>query len=278
MKTVITTTPEIAAIAREVGGNLVRVESIAKPDQNYHTVEAKPTDVVRVARSDVFVRVGLDLESWADSLLNAAQNPAIQQGGKGYVDAGRLIKKKEVRTSQVSMADGDIHVLGNPHYWLDPANAKVVAYEIDLALRGIDPQNAAAYDANYKKFGAEIDKRLSGWKQALAPFSGKSVVTYHAEWVYFFDQFSLKPGGYLEPKPGIPPSGAHINNLIKQMKSSGTKGIVVPSIYPMRFADLVAKETGGKAVTVPYSVGSMGTSDYFNYMDAIVNGFRKALS
>ena len=274
---VVTTTPELAAIAREVGGNLVNVTSLAKPDQNYHKVEAKPTDVVRVARADVFVRIGLDLEPWADALLNAARNPKVQPGGAGYVDAGRLIRKKEAATGQVSMAQGDIHVLGNPHYWLDPANAKVIAYQIDLALRAVDKKNAAVYDANYSRFSAEVDRRLAGWRLALAPFKGKAIVAYHAEWVYFLDRFGLRVLGYLEPKPGLPPSGGHVNHLIQQMKAAGVKAVIVPSIYPTRFANLVAKETGGEVAVVPYSVGSRGTTNYFDYIDAIVNGFKKAL-
>jgi hypothetical protein len=274
---VVTTTPELAAIAREVGGNLVQVTSLAKPDQDYHKVEAKPTDVVKVKNADLFVRIGLDMDQWADAVNNAARNPKAQPGGVGYVDAGRLIRKKEVPSTNISGASGDIHVFGNPHYWLDPGNAKVIAYQIDLGLRGIDPKNAATYDANYARFSAQIDQRLKSWKQELAPFQGKAVVAYHDEWVYFLSQFGLKAFGYLEPKPGIPPSGSHINNLIASMKSAGVKGIVVPSIYPTRFADLVAKEMGGSVAVVPYSIGSLGTTDYFNYMDAIVNGFKKAM-
>jgi ABC-type Zn uptake system ZnuABC Zn-binding protein ZnuA len=274
---VVTTTPELAAISKEVGGNLVHVTSLAKPDQDYHKVEAKPTDVVKVKNADVFVRIGLDMDMWADSVLNAARNPKVQSGGAGYVDAGRLIKKMEVPTANISGASGDIHVYGNPHYWLDPGNAKVVAYEVDLALRGVDPKNAATYDANYGRFSKEIDQRLRGWKQTLAPYQGKPIVAYHDEWVYFLSRFGLRAFGYLEPKPGIPPSGSHVNNLIGAMKQNGVKAVVVPSIYPTRFADLVAKENGGTVAVVPYSVGSLGTTDYFGYVDAIVNGFQKAL-
>jgi ABC-type Zn uptake system ZnuABC Zn-binding protein ZnuA len=168
-------------------------------------------------------------------------------------------------------------VLGNPHYWLDPANAKVIAYQIDLALRRVDPANAAAYDANYARFSADVDRRLAQWVRELAPYKGKAVVAYHEEWVYFLDRFGLKGFGYLEPKPGIPPSPAHVSALINRMKSAGVKAVIVPSIYPTRFADLVARETGGTVSVVPYSVGARGTRDYFDYIDAIVDGFRKAL-
>jgi zinc/manganese transport system substrate-binding protein len=274
---VVTTTPELAAISQEVGGNLVRVTSLAKPNQDYHKVEAKPTDVVKVKNADVFVRIGLDLDMWADSVLNAARNPKVQAGAAGYVDAGRLIKKMEVPSANISGASGDIHVYGNPHYWVDPSNAKVVAYEVDLALRSVDPKNAATYDANYSRFSKEIDQRMQGWKQGMAPYLGKSVVAYHDEWVYFLSRFGLRAFGYLEPKPGIPPSGSHVNNLIAAMKQNNVKAVIVPSIYSTRFADLVAKETGGTVAVVPYSVGSLGTTDYISYIDAIVNGFKKAL-
>lgn len=274
---VVTTTPELAAITREVGGNLVSVTSLAKPNQDYHKIEAKPTDVVKVKNADVFVRVGLDLDMWADSVMNAARNAKVQPGGVGYVDAGRLIKKKEVPSVNISGASGDIHVYGNPHYWLSPGNAKVIAYEIDLALRAVDPKNAATYDANYGKFSAELTKRIAGWKEEMAPYAGKSVVAYHDEWVYFLGDFNIKAFGYLEPKPGISPSGSHVNNLIAAMKREGVKGVIIPSIYPTRFGDLVAKETGGTVAVVPYSVGAAGTTDYVSYMDAIVQGFKKAL-
>jgi zinc/manganese transport system substrate-binding protein len=276
--TVVTTTPELASISKSVGGDLVNVTSLAKPDQDYHKVEAKPTDVIKVKNAQVFVRVGMDLDMWADSVMNAARNPNVQLGGKGYVDAGRLIRKKAVPSVNINGASGDIHVFGNPHYWLDPANAKVIAYEIDLSLRQVDPKNAATYDANYTKFAAEVDKRLAGWVADLAPYKGKSIVAYHDEWVYFLDRFGLRPFGYLEPKPGIAPSGGHINNLVTQMKSAGVKAVIIPSIYPTRFADLIAREGNGHVTIVPYSVGAKGTTDYFSYIDAIVDGFKKALS
>jgi zinc/manganese transport system substrate-binding protein len=274
---VVTTTPELAAITREVGGDLVKVTSLAKPNQDYHRIEAKPTDVVKVKNADVFIRVGLDLDMWADAVMNAARNAQVQPGGKGYVDAGRLIRRMEVPTTNISGASGDVHVYGNPHYWLAPGNAKVVAYEIDLALRAVDPKNATTYDANYSRFSAEIDKRLAGWKQDLAPYQGRPVVAYHDEWVYFLNQFGLKAFGYLEPKPGIPPSGSHVNSLIAAMKRDNVKAVILMSIYPTRFGDLISREAGGKVSVVPYSVGSLGTTDYFSYMDAIVSGFKKAL-
>lgn len=275
---VVTTLPELAAIAKEVGGARTSVQALAKPDQDYHRIEARPSDVRRVASADLFVRAGMDLDMWADALTSSARNARVAPGGKGYVDASRMIRKLEIPKGQVSGASGDIHVEGNPHYWYDPGNAKVIAYQVLLGLRAVDPKGAAAYDANYKRFTAEIDRRLAGWTRELAPYKGRPVVAYHDEWVYFYRRFGLKPFGYLEPKPGIPPSASHVNSLIRRMEASRVKAVVVSSIYPMRFPQLLQREAGAEVVRVPYSVGSMGTKDYFSYIDAIVKGYRKALS
>ena len=274
---VVTTTPELAAITREVGGDLVSVQSLAKPDQDYHKIEARPTDVVKVARADVFVKLGMDLDQWADALLGSARNPRVASGGAGYVDASRLIRKKEVQGHSISGASGDIHPAGNPHYWLDPENGKVIAYQILLALRTVDSKNARAYDANYQKFLAAVDQRMAKYRQQMAPFKNKPVVAYHEEWVYFLDRFGLNDFGYLEPKPGLPPSASHVSTLIGRMRSAGVKAVIVPSIYPTRYPNFIAQSVGGRAVVVPYSVGVRGTKTYLDYMDAIVDGFRTAL-
>lgn len=275
---VVTTTPELAAIAREVGGNLVNVQSLAKPDQNYHQIEARPTDVVKIARADVFVKLGMDLDMWADALLGSARNTRVSSGGAGYVDASRLIRKKSVPRASISGASGDVHPAGNPHYWFDPENGKVIAYEILLALRGVDSRNARTYDANYARFSAAVDEHMTKYRRELAPFKNKPVVAYHEEWVYFLDRFGLAGFGYLEPKPGLPPSGSHISSLISRMRTAGVKAIIVPSIYSTRYPNIVAQSVGGRVAVVPYSVGARGTKTYFDYLDAVVDGFKTALS
>jgi ABC-type Zn uptake system ZnuABC Zn-binding protein ZnuA len=275
---VVTSTTDLYDIARAVGGARVAVVHISEGYQDPHFVDPKPSFILRLRKADVFAFVGLDLEiGWMNLLLDGAKNARIRPGGQGYLDVSQVIPVLDVARGNVDRSQGDVHPLGNPHYWLDPANGKVIAYQILLALRAVDNKNAAAYDANYKRFSAEIDRRLAGWRQAMAPFRGKPVVAYHAEWVYFYDRFGLRPFGYLEPKPGIPPSGSHVNNLIARMKGAKIQGVILPSIYATRFAEMVARETGGDVVVVPYSVGSRGTTDYFSYIDAIVDGFRRAL-
>ncbi len=153
----------------------------------------------------------------------------------------------------------------------------VVAYEILLALLAVDKAHATAYNANYKRFSDEISSRMAGWERTLAPFKGQGFVAYHDEWIYFATRFGLTPFGFLEPKPGIPPSGGHVTDLIQRMKASKVRAVVMGSIYSTKYADLVAKEAGGKVAVVPYSVGGMGTRNYFDYINAIVEGFAKAL-
>jgi zinc/manganese transport system substrate-binding protein len=274
---VVTTTPELAALAKEVAGNLASVQSLARPEANYHQIDAKPSDVVKVARAEVFVRCGMDLDQWADGLLGSARNSKVSPGGPGYVDASARMRKQQVPAGGINGASGDVHPMGNPHYWYDPKNGVVAAYEILLALRRVDPAHAAAYDANYSRFSAEITSKLAGWERQLAPFKGHGFVAYHEEWVYFAQRFGLTEFGFLEPKPGIAPSGGHVTALGQRMKSGGCKAIVLGSIYSRRYADLIAKNTGAQVSVVPYSVGGMGTRTYIEYIDAIVAGFRKAL-
>lgn len=274
---IITTTPELAAIARELCGNLATVSSLAKPEANYHQIDAKPSDVVKVSHADVFVRCGMDLDMWADALLGSARNSKVQRGAVGYVDASARVRKLEVPTGGINGASGDVHAAGNPHYWFDPKDAVVVAYEILLALLAADKAHASAYNANYKRFSEEINARMAGWERTLAPFKGHGFVAYHDEWVYFATRFGLTQFGFLEPKPGIPPSGGHVTDLIQKMKASRVRAVVLGSIYSTKYADLIAKEAGAKVTIVPYSVGGMGTRTYFDYINTIVEGFAKAL-
>lgn len=274
---VVTSTPELASIAREVGGSRISVGSLAQPDQDYHKVEARPSYVRRVSQADLLVRIGMDMDLWMDAVINAARNSRVARGGPGYVDASAMIRKLEIPHASITGASGDIHVMGNPHYWLDPGNGKVIAYEILLGLRKVDPKNASTFDKNYRSFIARIDAKIKHWDAQMARFRGHPVVAYHDEWIYFYKRFGLSAFGYLEPKPGIPPSAGHISSLITRMKSAHVKAVIVPSIYPMRFPQTVSKATGAEVVKVPYSVGAMGTKDYIDYIDSIVTAVARGM-
>ncbi|MCE5321978.1 metal ABC transporter substrate-binding protein [bacterium] len=274
---IVASTPELADIAKQVGGSKVHVYSIAKANQDYHMIEPRPSDVSKIARADMVVRVGLDLDLWFDALSNAAGNPKVRLGARGYVDASEGIKKLEVPKGQITGASGDIHVCGNPHYFYDPENAKIIANNILECLERVSPSNKSVFIDNYKDFTEKIDNKMGQWKKELAPYKGEYVVTYHQSAIYFLRRFGLKAFGTLEVKPGIPPSASHISSLIKRMKNDHVKSVVIESIYPKRFPDLIKRQTDAKYQVVPYSVGSMGTKSYIDLIDTWVDKYILAL-
>lgn len=274
---IVASTPELADIAKQVGGNKVHVYSIAKANQDYHMIEPRPSDVSKIARADMVVRVGLDLDMWFDALSNAASNPKVRRGARGYVDASERIKKLEVPKGQITGASGDIHVYGNPHYFYDPENAKIIADNILEGLDRVSPDNKSYFKDNCKEFSEKIDHKMDQWKKELAPYKGERVVTYHQSAIYFLRRFGLKSFGTLEVKPGIPPSASHISSLIKRMKDHHIKAVAIESIYPKRFPDLIERQTGAKYQVVPYSVGSMGTKSYIDMIDMWVDKYKQAL-
>jgi len=274
---VVAATPELADIARQVGGSKVSVHSVARPDQDYHLVEARPSDVARVARADLVVGVGMDLDLWMDALLNAAGNRQVNRGGPGYVDASVGITKLEVPSEQITGASGDIHVYGNPHYFYDPEQAKVIARNVQWGLERVDPAGGSTYLSNCERFAAEVDRMMAGWAKLLAPYRGRPVVTYHKSAAYFLRRFGLREFDTLEPKPGIPPSAAHLHQLIARMKSERVTAMVVDSIYSRRFPEMVARETGARYVITPYSAGSLGTKGYLGMIDLMVHRYLEAL-
>ena len=275
--TVVASLPELADIAKQVGGDKVEVYSIAKPNQDYHTIEPRPSDVRRIADADLVVRVGMDLDLWLDSLLNASGNRRASRGGPGYVDSSDGIARLEVPREQITGASGDIHVYGNPHYFYDPVNAKIIARNVMTGLGRVSPGGKAYFQANYERFADEIDRRMKTWQAELKPFSGREVVLYHRGAIYFLRRFGLKCFGELEARPGIPPSPAHVRELISGMKEHGVKAIVAESVYPKRFPEMVARETGGRFVVTPYSVGAFGTKNYLDLIDMWVERYKEAL-
>ncbi len=273
----VAATPELADIARQVGGDKVSVYSIAKPNQDYHVIEPRPSDVARIRRADVVVRVGMDLDLWLDALINASGNRRVRRGGPGYVDASIGIPKLEVPKEAVTGASGDIHIYGNPHYFYDPQNAKIIARNVLEGLARVAPEHKAVFQSNCERFVGEIDRRTDSWQKKLAPYKGRPVVTYHSSAIYFLRRFGLKDFGQLEPKPGIPPSASHVAGLIRRMKEHRVTAVVIESIYPKRFPDLIARETGVKYVVVPYSVGSLGTKSYIDLIEMWVDKYAEAL-
>src|SRR2546423_5076653 len=207
---VVATTPDLASVAREIGGNKVSVVALAKPTEDPHYVDAKPSHIVTLNRADALIEGGAELElGWLPPLLENSRNSKISAGAPGRIVASEGIKLLEIPTS-FDRSKGDVHSLGNPHYMIDPAAAKVVARHIATHFSALDPKNAPTYNANLARFNSRIDTRLADWEKQLAPYRGAKIVTYHRDFIYFAQRFGLSIVDELEPKPGISPSPAHL--------------------------------------------------------------------
>jgi ABC-type Zn uptake system ZnuABC Zn-binding protein ZnuA len=265
---VVTTTTDLASIAREVGGDRVDVLSLAVGYQDPHFVDAKPSYLLKLQRADLFAEVGMDLEiGWAPTLLSNARNPRILPGGPGFVDASQGIERLEVPTAADRSA-GDIHAYGNPHYWLDPANGRRIAENLAAGLKRVDPAGAASYDAGLARFVARLDAALARWSEAAEPLAGVPVVAYHNLYPYFARRFGFRTVAFVEPKPGIPPSGRYVAELAERMKRDGVRIILTSTYYDPKTARLLAKLAGAEVVTLASSVGGVPeASDYVALFD-----------
>ncbi|MCX6135711.1 MAG: metal ABC transporter substrate-binding protein [Ignavibacteriales bacterium] len=253
---VVSTLTDMQSIARLIGGDKVDVFAIATGFQNPHFVDPKPSYILKLSRADMFVTVGLDLEiGWVPPLLNSARNSKIQKGGEGYVDASMNVPLLQIPTS-ASRGQGDIHVFGNPHYWLDPVNGKAIAKNIFDGLVRVDPDHRSLFEANLNKFNQTIDAKIKEWTEKMRPYAGTKIIAYHNEWPYFEQRFGLQIVDFLEPKPGIPPSPSQLLKVINEMKRDHIKIIIISPYFTTESADLVARSTGGKVVTLATSVGA----------------------
>jgi ABC-type Zn uptake system ZnuABC Zn-binding protein ZnuA len=269
---VVTTDPTLADLARSVGGDRVRAESLSRGTDDPHQVEPRPSMVVKVSRAQVFARIGMDLDMWADSILEKAGNRSVMRGGRGYADCSLGIKPLEVPTTKLDPSMGDIHVYGNPHYLLDPANGIIAAGNIAAALIRVDPANREYYVQRHQAFGRDLLNALNRWRGMLAPYRGAQVVVYHRSWAYFMARFGLTELGSIEPKPGIPPSPGHVNDLVHAMRSAGVRVMLMENFRARRFPDMIEKQTGARAVFVPGAVDAEpGVDSYIRLFDVIVS-------
>jgi zinc/manganese transport system substrate-binding protein len=269
---VVTTTTDTRSIAEWIGGNKVNVSSIATGYQNPHFVDPKPSYIISLAQADMFVTVGLDLETgWSPSLLASSRNTKIQKGAAGYVDASTGIPLLQV-PSAANRSEGDIHIYGNPHYWLDPLNGKIIARNITNGLERVDPANKTFYEANLKSFDDKIDLKMKEWLTRMQPFKGARIIAYHNEWCYFETRFGLQIVDFMEPKPGIPPSPSQMVKVIKEISANQIKVIISSPYFTTSSSDVVSKQTGAKELTLATSVGAFDTiKNYFDLFDYNIN-------
>jgi len=274
----VATLPDLASLAREIGGDKVEVSAMAKPTEDSHFVDARPSFVVQLRSADVLIDGGAELElGWLPPLLQNARNPKLEVGKPGRVQASQGVRLMNV-PANVTRAAGDVHALGNPHFMTDPIIAKTVALHIAQSFAAVDPPNAASYDANYKKFEATINAKLQEWGAAMLPFKGQDVVAYHDSWVYFAHRFGLNIDVFLEPKPGIPPSPSHLAEVIEKMKAQKIKAIIVEPFHDRKIAEKVASSTGAKVVDFAQYPGALpGTDSYVKLIDTLVSRLAAAL-
>ena len=275
---VVATLPDFGSLAREIGGDKVDLTVLAKPTEDPHFVDARPSFVVALRNADVLIEGGAELEiGWLPPLLQNARNPKVDNGKPGRVNASQGVKLLNPAVN-ATRAAGDVHVLGNPHFTTDPIIAKAVALHIAQAFSAIDSANAGSYRANYQKFEATINARLQEWGAAMLPFKGQTVVAYHDSWPYFARRFGITIDMFLEPKPGIPPSPSHLAEVIAQMKARNIKAIIVEPFHDRKVADKVAGATGAKVVEFAQFPGGLpGTDDYVALMDKLIKGLSSAM-
>ena len=271
---IVASVPDLAAIAREIGGKEAVVKSLAKGYQDPHFVDAKPSYILDLNKADLLIYNGLDLEiGWLPPLVTGSRNSKIStRSSPGNLDASTLITNiLEVPTSPVDRSMGDVHPGGNPHYLLDPRNGIEVAKGIAKKLSEIDPENSSYYESNFDDFKARLNSKIKSWENRLLPYNETQIVNYHKLWTYFNNWAGLEQVGTIEPKPGIPPSPKYLAGLIKKIKTSDVKLIIASNYYPEKTARLVAEKAGVNFLTLPAQVdGAKGVENYFDLFDLIV--------
>jgi zinc/manganese transport system substrate-binding protein len=268
---VVTTLPDFADIAQQIGGDKIEAFAIAKGYQDPHFVDPKPSYIIKLQKADMFVHAGLDLEiGWVPPLLEGARNAKILPGAQGNVDASKGVPLLEIPSGDPAQlrAQGDIHVFGNPHYWLDPGRGKRIAQNIFDGLARLRPQDEAYFKNNLETFNKKIEAQIAAWEALIRPFNGAKIVAFHNSWPYFDERFDFAVIAFVEPKPGIPPSPKHLAEVINKMNQTGAKVIIIEPYYSKKACELVASKTGAQVVELATAVdGVAAAKSYFDVFD-----------
>ena len=266
---VVTSTTDMAALAQEVGGDKINVEALAKGYQDPHFVEPKPSFLLKLRHTNLLIVVGLDLEiGWLPPLITQSGNPKIQVGGQGYLDASQFAEILDKPTGTITRAMGDVHPLGNPHYWLDPDNGRRIAKGVAGKLSELDPPDAAYFQQRFQDFDKRLTDAGKRWDAEMAPFHGRKVVTYHTSWSNFAKRFGISIDGYIEPRPGIPPTPQHTLEIINLMKRDNVKVVMVEPYFDLKTPNSIGAATGAKVIVMLPSVGGeKEATDYFKLFD-----------
>jgi ABC-type Zn uptake system ZnuABC Zn-binding protein ZnuA len=274
---VITTTTDLRSLTEAVGGDRVAAVSLVPPNLDAEEYQPKPQDVLRLKQARLLVRVGLDYDLWLDRLLAQVGRSEISRGGPAYVDASFAIAVLELRGMSVGPGDGHAHGSGNPHYWLDPKNAETITANIVEALARIDPANAKTYEVNRQAFLTRLNAKLTEWESKLGALKAMPIVAYHNSWPYFARRFRLDVIGFIETKPGVPPSPSHLAAIVRDMRARGARIVLREPHEPERDVAFVASRAGAQVVTLAASVDALpGADDYISLFDVNVAALTKA--
>ena len=269
---VVTSLPDLADFVKQIGGDRVKVDCIARGDQNPHFIEVKPSYMMKLKSADVFLTIGMELELWAQQLVDGSRNSSLD-----VVDLSRGIDMLEVPT-RLDASQGDVHRFGNPHYWLDPRNVRVIVGEIVSALAKVSPSDQKFFEANADAYVHTLEGRIAEWQELMRPFAGSKIVTFHKSWSYFANWLGLDVVDQVEPKPGIPPSPSHTAELINKIRQSKIKAIVVEPFYDTSAPEQLARSTGAKVLSLATSVGGVQeATSYIALIDFDVKTLAAAL-
>ncbi|MDH3197708.1 MAG: metal ABC transporter substrate-binding protein [Candidatus Krumholzibacteria bacterium] len=263
---IVTSTMDLASIAQAIGGANVEVTSLAKGRSDPHYVEVLPSYMVKVSKAQIYLKVGLDLDRWADQIIDGSRNSRLI-----VVDCSGGVAPLNVPTGKIDASMGDVHPRGNPHYWLDPENGLVIAGSVVAALQRVDAAHASDYQAGYERFESLLRAKQREWALVVERVRGMEIVTFHDTWPYFCAAFGIEVQGFVEPKPGIEPTPSHTAGIIELIKAREITVIGVEPYFSARTADVIARETGARVVTLPPSVGGVeGADGYFELFDVLL--------
>jgi len=276
---IVTTTPDFASVAKEIGGEKVEVTSLAKGIQDLHFVDAKPSFIRLLNQADILIEGGADLEvGWLPPVLESSRNEKILTGNPGRVVASTGISLLQIPTRPIDRSQGDVHPLGNPHYMLDPENGKIIGEQIASTLCRLDAGSCAYYRTNQVAFNHRLDQKISDWMQKMVPYRGTKIITYHDSWPYFAERFGLNVVGHVEPKPGIPPSPGHLESLIDLITREKVKILIMEPYFSDQAPKFLAQKTGIQVLVLYPSVApEVGIKDYFDLFDQDINRLTETL-